>query len=77
MSSALKARIVSVGHYLPDDKLTNADLENLLKLTTSGSEPERAYPNAAFSRIRKKLPRIWQLKRQKRPFRLQMSTPKA
>jgi len=31
MSSALKARIVSVGHYLPDDKLTNADLEKLVE----------------------------------------------
>jgi len=31
MSSALKARIVSVGHYLPDDKLNNADLEKLVE----------------------------------------------
>lgn len=30
MSKSLKARIVSVGHFLPDDKLTNADLEKLV-----------------------------------------------
>ncbi|MCH8494176.1 MAG: ketoacyl-ACP synthase III [Balneolales bacterium] len=31
MSSSLKARITSVGHFLPDDKLTNADLERLVE----------------------------------------------
>ena len=31
MASQKKARIVSVGHYLPDDKLTNADLEKLVE----------------------------------------------
>lgn len=31
MSSSLKARIASVGHFLPDDKLTNADLERLVE----------------------------------------------
>lgn len=31
MSNSLKARIVSVGHYLPDDKLTNSDLEKLVE----------------------------------------------
>ena len=31
MSQSVKARIVSVGHYLPDDKLTNADLEKLVE----------------------------------------------
>lgn len=30
MSNSLKARIVSVGHYLPPDKLTNTDLEKLV-----------------------------------------------
>lgn len=31
MSHSLKARIASVGHYLPDDKLTNADLEKFVE----------------------------------------------
>jgi 3-oxoacyl-[acyl-carrier-protein] synthase-3 len=31
MSNSLKARIVSVGHYLPSDKLTNTDLEKLVE----------------------------------------------
>lgn len=31
MSYPLKARIASVGHYLPEEKLTNADLEKLVE----------------------------------------------
>lgn len=31
MSSSVRARITSVGHYLPEDKLTNADLEKLVE----------------------------------------------
>lgn len=31
MSLPIKARISAVGHYLPDDKLTNADLEKLVE----------------------------------------------
>jgi len=30
MSTSVKARIVSVGHFLPEDKMTNADLEKLV-----------------------------------------------
>jgi len=31
MSHSLKARIASVGHFLPDDRLTNADLEKFVE----------------------------------------------
>lgn len=31
MSSSVKARISSVGHFLPEDRLTNADLEKLVE----------------------------------------------
>jgi 3-oxoacyl-[acyl-carrier-protein] synthase III len=31
MSTSVRARIASVGHYLPEDKLTNTDLEKLVE----------------------------------------------
>ena len=36
-----RATITSVGHYLPDDRLTNHDLENLLIRMMSGFELEQ------------------------------------